>query len=580
MRHHRIGYMDPSMHREFLNTQLELLDVFIELSSSLTWWLEGDSLFHYFCNPDKNNTLRECDLWQIEIGMPRADYETYLKRANKLEIPYFNKSYKSDLFPCGYSRLMDLRTTALILKEGEFWQKEKKQGIYISINPFDNVPIDDSSNEWIRDILSNKTKVLNNYILTNCNIRETAVYTKSYIQYDSLLKKFNNENTSFFANLSRMQKGFCDIRRKSEYKHLLEVDFYGRKAYVPHETDVDKEKLLARIFHPESINKIDTRKPYTKYLFKKKRLSDEEFLNKLNLKIDISFLKDETRWSYRVTKEMKKVWAVELDLINEFDRVCKELGLQWWIDGGTMLGAIRHKGFIPWDDDVDVAMLRQDFDKLLEHCDEFKGRYFLQSFETDRLVMTKYRLLNLETTAMGYENYVSPLARFQMTGFIDIFAFENIRDIDDWRQRSQSKTEKKKLASQLLKSYYLTDDPKALEQAESYYKQYKDITIGDCTDEETELLANVTLTACDNRFKRYRKDYEETIYVPFEMLSLPCPKNWERCLELQYGKNWRTPIMGTQYHSCWIYDSDNAYNDYVRYLTDLVLNKHDKKAQN
>ena len=86
-------------------------------------------------------------------------------------------------------------------------------------------------------------------------------------------------------------------------------------------------------------------------------------------------------------------------------------------------------------------------------------------------------------------------------------------------------------------------------------------------------VANVTLTRCDDRFKRYREDYKETVYVPFEMMSLPCPRNWQRCLELQYGKDWQTPVKGTQYHSCWIYDSDNAYNDYVRYLTDLILNR-------
>ena len=61
---------------------------------------------------------------------------------------------------------------------------------------------------------------------------------------------------------------------------------------------------------------------------------------------------------------MKKVWAVELDLLNEFARVCKEHDLKWFAHAGTLLGAIRHQGFIPWDDDIDVTMPRADYIQL------------------------------------------------------------------------------------------------------------------------------------------------------------------------------------------------------------------------
>lgn len=564
--------MTPEQQKNLQSKQLELLDVFIGISAGLTWWLDGSSLYHYFCLR-RNDVPDSIGLQPIEIGMPRADYETYLQRTGRLETPYFNKSHESDNSPFAYSRLMDLGTTALLLQEGEFWMSGKGQGIYITVCPYDNVPEEGDLIGWLKEIFSYRNRAFNNYILANYKIRDMAEYEGYYSRYHALLTRYNDTDTPRFANMTRIYAGFNDIREKSGYVSLRKTDFHGREAYVPYEGAFNEECLLARVFQMDVINKRDTERPYTDFIFKRRHLSDDEFLATLSLPIDKSFLEDEVRWGYKVNKEMKKVWAVELDLIHEFDRVCRKLGLQWWIDGGTMLGAVRHKGFIPWDDDVDVTMLRRDFDRLLENCDEFKGRYFLQSFETDRFVMTKYRLMNLNTTAMGYGHYISPLSRFQMTGFIDIFALENIRDIEDWRQRGSSKTVHKRLASKYLRKYYSTSNPEALRMAERHYGLYKDITVGDCTEEETELLANVTLTRCDDRFKRYREDYKETVYVPFEMISLPCPRNWQRCLELQYGKDWQTPVKGTQYHSCWIYDSDNAYNDYVRYLTDLILNR-------
>ena len=78
------------------------------------------------------------------------------------------------------------------------------------------------------------------------------------------------------------------------------------------------------------------------------------------------FLQSEYRDGYLVDETMKKVWAVELELLEQFQRLCERHQLRYYAIGGTLLGAVRHKGFIPWDDDIDVGMPREDYEKLIQ----------------------------------------------------------------------------------------------------------------------------------------------------------------------------------------------------------------------
>lgn len=70
------------------------------------------------------------------------------------------------------------------------------------------------------------------------------------------------------------------------------------------------------------------------------------------------------------TGQLRDIQLANLVLLKELDYVCKQNGLQYWLDGGTLLGAVRHKGFIPWDDDIDVAMLRNDYEQIINAFDK------------------------------------------------------------------------------------------------------------------------------------------------------------------------------------------------------------------
>jgi len=84
-------------------------------------------------------------------------------------------------------------------------------------------------------------------------------------------------------------------------------------------------------------------------------------------------------------KSLKEAQNIMFEILKEFDRICKKHNLVYWLDFGTLLGAYRHKGFIPWDDDLDVGMPREDYDKFLEISKkELNSNYFLQTKESDK----------------------------------------------------------------------------------------------------------------------------------------------------------------------------------------------------
>src|SRR5574344_86398 len=82
--------------------------------------------------------------------------------------------------------------------------------------------------------------------------------------------------------------------------------------------------------------------------------------------------------------DLRKLQLKMLDILIAIDKVCREHDLCYYLDSGTILGAVRHKGFIPWDDDIDIAMPRSDYNKLIEHCSQWiPAPYEMVCYETN-----------------------------------------------------------------------------------------------------------------------------------------------------------------------------------------------------
>ncbi len=136
-----------------------------------------------------------------------------------------------------------------------------------------------------------------------------------------------------------------------------------------------------------------------------------------------NFFEAETICDFYVDEKMKKVWAIELDLLYEFDKICRRHGLKYFLIFGSLLGAVRHHGFIPWDDDMDVIMPRCDYEKFLRLGDELREPYFLQTCHTDPgFYYAHAKLRNSNTAAIDYPFIYQG---FNLGCFIDVLPLDN-----------------------------------------------------------------------------------------------------------------------------------------------------------
>ena len=134
--------------------------------------------------------------------------------------------------------------------------------------------------------------------------------------------------------------------------------------------------------------------------------------------LEETFFQEEIRSGYKVSQKMKKIWAVQLNLLEYFDKLCREHELRYFVDYGTLLGAVRHQGFIPWDDDIDVVMFRDDYEKLkIIAGREVESPYFFQNSYTDIMIWAFSKLRDDRTTAIEFPDI---LPEFHQGIFIDI----------------------------------------------------------------------------------------------------------------------------------------------------------------
>lgn len=242
---------------------------------------------------------------------------------------------------------------------------------------------------------------------------------------------------------------------------------------------------------------------------------------------------------------LKHLQKVQMKILKYFIEVCEENNLTYFVDGGSLLGTIRHKGFIPWDDDIDVIMFREDFEKLNKifenNIDEEYS--FFNSLNEKTFPYTFGRLLlkNTEFSEWWYDQ-----VDFKQNIFIDIFILDNIpnnrfkRFIHKWKSfilnqatmysllKFDNTSKLKKIIQQFI--YYLIRilhiSPYSIKKkcVESFSKYEHD----DC-DEVCNFPAVSQMPVY------YKTDWLPPKKAPFEDIKVNIPNNYKKVLTRHYG---------------------------------------------
>lgn len=301
----------------------------------------------------------------------------------------------------------------------------------------------------------------------------------------------------------------------------------------------------------------------------------------------------ETRNDFVIDSKMKRAWAAQLEVLEEIRRVCTSHNIRFFADWGSLLGAIRHQGFIPWDDDLDIGMLRDDYMHFLEIAPyELKQPYKLKSlYNNPDHDIVKCRVIT--GTHMCFDkDYLETFHLCPYVIGIDIFPIDYIpRDAVKSKEQTDLIELVMKVAAKVPEEPPYNDECIAivhkLEQAIGIaidwnnrpfheLKKLVDILSSSCKPEDADEVCSMIDLAGGWDYHAKKDWYAESIEMPFEITTIPVPVGYDGILKIKYGNNYMTPVKRPSSHDYPFYNKqEQALKDVIEHDFNIHLSDSD-----
>ena len=273
------------------------------------------------------------------------------------------------------------------------------------------------------------------------------------------------------------------------------------------------------------------------------------------MKFSVDFFRDEIREGFYLPTAMKQAWAAEIEVLSEIDRICKKFGIRYFADCGTLIGTVRHGGFIPWDDDLDIGMCREDYRRFREVADkELPEGFSIHDYEShEGHWLFLARVVNLPKICFDAE-YLDGHHNFPWLVGIDIFLRDYV--YDDFEEEKARDDEVMHIIVVADKIVAGDMSPEQKESWLSTFEKKYDICIDrslDARDMGIELyrLAESQMSRLSRGDShtierifplvlKWHKGlptccYDTMIDLPFEDITIPVPVGYQAILKMYYN---------------------------------------------
>ena len=285
-----------------------------------------------------------------------------------------------------------------------------------------------------------------------------------------------------------------------------------------------------------------------------------------------SFYEDEIRCDYVIPSMMKRTWAAQIQILADLDSACRQNGFEYFAEWGTLLGTIRHGGFIPWDDDMDVGMKRKDYERLIGDPGSFlPDNYSIVNYRSNReFKQMLSRIVSSDHYRFDPE-YMHKYSGLPIALGLDIFPLDFLTDDEEYEQDREERAE---MVFRVVNEIAIYNTPLSslsreldriekrlavrLDRKGDILTQLRDLLMkifGEVDETDAAYITMYPLWMGDHIYRFPVGYYQNSVRMRFENTTIPVPVCYDSVLKRKYGSSYMMPVRSGGAHEYPYYEN-------------------------